>query len=132
MAGCLNKTMLIGSLDADPEGRTMQSGGRVVTFTLATAESWKDKETGERQERVQRHRIAVYNEALGKFAEKRLKKGSRAYVEGQLESRVWRDEKGREQHITEVALRPYRSELTALDAAPGEQGAADGRGGLAA
>jgi single-strand DNA-binding protein len=123
MAGSLNKTMLIGNLGADPEGRTMQLGGRVVTFTLATTESWKDKETGVRQERTQWHRIAVYNEILGKFAEKHLKKGSKVYVEGTLETRAWRDDKGREQQITEVVLRPFRGELTALDALSGEQAA---------
>lgn len=131
MAGSLNKTMLIGNLGADPEARTMQSGGRVVTFSLATTESWKDKESGERQERTQWHRIAIYNEVLGKFAEKHLKKGAKVYLEGQLETRPWRDDKGREQQVTEVVLRPYRGELTLLDTALGERGTGE-RGDLAA
>ena len=100
MAGSLNKTMLIGHLGADPEGRTMQAGGRVVTFPLATTESWKDKESGERQDRTQWHKIVIYNEVLGKVAEKILKKGARVYLEGQLESRTWRDDKGREMQVT--------------------------------
>lgn len=115
MAGSLNKVQLIGNLGKDPESRTMQNGGKVVSFSVATSESWKDKNSGERQERTQWHSVVIFNEQIGGVAEKYLKKGSKVYVEGQLETRKWQDKDGNEKYTTEVVLRPYRGELTLLD-----------------
>ena len=114
MAGSVNKVILIGNLGKDPEVRTMQSGGKVCNFSIATSESWKDKNTGERQERTQWHNIVIWNENLVKIAESYLKKGSKVYIEGQLETRKY-EKDGRDVYTTEVVLRPYRGELTLLD-----------------
>ena len=121
MAGSLNKVTLIGNLGKDPETRSMQNGGKVTSFSLATSESWKDK-AGERQERTQWHNIVIYNEQLGEVAGKYLKKGSKIYLEGQLETRKY-EKDGRAVYTTEIVLRPYRGELTMLDNKPGEGGA---------
>jgi single-strand DNA-binding protein len=125
MAGSVNKVILVGNLGKDPEVRTMQNGGKVCSFTLATSESWKDRNSGERQERTQWHQIAIFNENLAGIAERYLKKGSKVYVEGQLETRKWQDQSGNDRYTTEVVLRQFRGELTLLDRA-GEGG---GRGG---
>lgn len=115
MTGSVNKVILVGNLGADPEVRTFQSGGKVCNFSIATSESWKDRETGERQERTQWHRVAIFSEPLAKIAEQYLRKGSKVYVEGQLETNKWKDRSGQDRYTTEVVLRPYRSGLTLLD-----------------
>lgn len=115
MAGSVNKVILVGNLGRDPEVRSFQNGGRVANFTMATSENWKDRQSGERRERTEWHRIAVYNEGLVNVVERFLRKGSKVYVEGQLETRKWTDQQGQERYTTEVALRPFRSELTMLD-----------------
>lgn len=115
MAGSVNKVILVGNLGADPDIRTMQSGGRVANLSVATSESWKDKNSGERQERTQWHRVVVFNDNIVGVCEKFLKKGSKIYLEGQLETRKWTDNSGAEKYTTEVVLRPYRGELTMLD-----------------
>jgi single-strand DNA-binding protein len=122
MAGSVNKVILIGNLGKDPESRTMQNGGKVVTFSLATSESWKDKNSGERQERTQWHNVVIYNEQVGQVATKYLRKGAKIYLEGQLETRKWEDRDGNDKWTTEVVLRPYRGELTMLDSGRGEGG----------
>lgn len=115
MAGSVNKVILVGNLGADPDVRTMQSGGRVCNLSVATSESWKDKNSGERQERTQWHRVVVFNENIVGVCEKFLKKGSKVYLEGQLETRKYTDNSGAEKYTTEVVLRPFRGELTMLD-----------------
>lgn len=115
MAGSVNKVILVGNLGRDPEVRSFQNGGRVANFTMATSENWKDRQSGERRERTEWHRVAVYNEGLVNVVERYLRKGSKVYVEGQLETRKWTDQQGQERYTTEVALRPFRSELTMLD-----------------
>ncbi len=119
MAGSVNKVILVGNLGKDPESRTFQSGDKVVNFTIATSESWKDKASGEKKERTEWHRIAVYNQGLVNVCENYLKKGSKVYIEGQLETRKWTDKDGVEKYTTEIALRPFRSELTMLDSKGG-------------
>src|SRR5512143_3285161 len=115
MAGSVNKVILVGNLGRDPEVRSFQNGGRVCNLSLATSESWKDRNTGERREKTEWHRVVVYNEALIGVCERFLRKGSKIYVEGQLETRKFTDQSGQERYTTEVALRPYRSDLTMLD-----------------
>jgi single-strand DNA-binding protein len=127
MAGSVNKVILVGNLGRDPEARAMQSGGKVVSFSIATSETWKDKATGERKERTQWHRIAIFNEQLGDVAERYLKKGAKVYIEGQLESRKYTDKDGVERETTEVVLRPYRGEMTMLDGR-GDAGGGDSGG----
>jgi single-strand DNA-binding protein len=122
MAGSVNKVILVGNLGRDPESRTMQSGGKVVSFSIATSESWNDKGSGERKEKTQWHRIAIFNEKLGEIAERYLKKGSKVYLEGQLESRKYTDKDGVERETTEVVLARFRGELTMLSGAGGEGG----------
>lgn len=114
MAGSVNKVILVGNLGADPEIRTMQSGSEVANLSIATSESWKDKASGERKEKTEWHRVVVFNEGLVKIAKSYLKKGSKIYVEGQLETRSW-ESQGQKKYATEVVLRPYRGELTMLD-----------------
>jgi single-strand DNA-binding protein len=114
MAGSVNKVILIGNLGKDPEARTMQNGGKVVSFNVATSESWNDKMSGERKEKTQWHRVAIFNEKLGEIAEKYLKKGSSVYLEGALESRKYTDKDGMEREIFEVVLARFRGELTLL------------------
>ena len=118
MAGSVNKVILVGNLGRDPEIRTFPNGGRVANFSIATSESWKDKASGERKERTEWHRISVLNEALVGVVERYVKKGSKVYIEGQLETRKY-EKDGRETYTTEVVLRPYRGELTMLDSAGG-------------
>lgn len=115
MAGSVNKVILVGNLGRDPEARTMQTGGKVVSFSIATGESWTDKASGERKERTQWHRIVIYNDRLGDIAERYLKKGAKIYIEGQLETRKFTDKEGNERETTEVVLRQFRGELTMLD-----------------
>jgi single-strand DNA-binding protein len=115
MAGSVNKVILVGNLGRDPEVRTLQSGGRVVTFSVATSETWNDRSSGERKERTQWHRVVIYNEKLGEVAEKYIRKGAKVYIEGALESRKFTDKDGHERETTEVVLRNFRGELTMLD-----------------
>lgn len=119
MAGSVNKVILVGNLGADPEIRTTQSGGRVATLSIATSEGWKDKSTGERKERTEWHRVVIWSEPLISLCEKYIKKGSKLYIEGQLETRKW-EKDGEDRYSTEVVLRPYSSTLTMLDS-KGEQ-----------
>lgn len=118
MAGSVNKVILIGNLGKDPEVRTFPSGDKVVNLTLATSESWKEKSSGERKEKTEWHRVSIYNQGLINVAESYLKKGSKIYIEGSLETRKWTDKDGVEKYSTEIALRPFRSELTMLDSKP--------------
>ncbi|MHA1529464.1 MAG: single-stranded DNA-binding protein [Alphaproteobacteria bacterium] len=115
MAGSVNKVILIGNLGRDPEVRTFQNGGKVCNLRIATSETWKDRESGERRERTEWHSVAIFSEPLIRVAEQYLRKGSKIYVEGQLETRKWQDQNGQDRYSTEVVLRPYRSELTMLD-----------------
>ena len=118
MAGSVNKVILVGNLGKDPEVRAFPNGGRVANFSVATSESWKDKNSGERKERTEWHRVSILNDALVGIAEKYLKKGSKVYIEGQLETRKY-EKDGRDVYTTEVVLRPYRGELTMLDGKSG-------------
>ena len=129
MAGSVNKVILIGNLGKDPEVRSMQSGGKVCNLSVATSESWKDKMSGERKERTEWHRVVIFNENLINVAERYLKKGSKVYLEGQIETRKWSDQSGAEKYSTEVVLRPFRGELTLLDSREGGGGGYGGGGG---
>jgi len=114
MAGNLNKVQLIGRLGRDPESRQFSNGGSVVTFPLATSESWKDRDTGERREKTDWHRIAIFSEGLKRIATSFLRKGDQVYLEGRLETRKFTDSEGRERFMTEVVLRPYNSSMEML------------------
>lgn len=129
MAGSVNKVILIGNLGRDPEVRTFQNGGKVCNLRIATSETWRDRNTGERRERTEWHSVAIFNENLAKIAEQYLKKGSKVYIEGQLETRKWQDQSGQDRYTTEIVLRPYRGELTLLDPREGGGGHADDRSG---
>jgi len=129
MAGSVNKVILIGNLGKDPEVRSMQSGGKVCNLSVATSESWKDKMSGERKDRTEWHRVVIFNENLISVAERFLKKGSKVYLEGQIETRKWADQSGQEKYSTEVVLRPFRGELTLLDSREGGGGGGYGGGG---
>jgi single-strand DNA-binding protein len=119
MAGSVNKVILVGNLGRDPEVRNTQAGGKVVSFSVATSESWNDKASGERKEKTQWHRIAIFNERLGEVAEKFLRKGSKVYLEGSLESRKFTDKDGQEREVTEVVIGRFKGELTLLDSRGG-------------
>lgn len=123
MAGSVNKVILVGNLGRDPEVRTMQDGSPVVNLSIATSESWKDRNTGERRERTEWHRVVIFNEALAKVAQNYLKKGSTVYLEGALQTRKWTDQSGMEKYTTEIVLQRYRGELTMLG---GRAGGGDG------
>lgn len=114
MAGSVNKVILIGNLGRDPEVRSFANGGKIVTLRIATSESWKDKQSGERKERTEWHTVSITNEGLAKIAEQYLRKGSTVYIEGKLETRKWQDQSGADRYSTEVVLRPYAGELTLL------------------
>jgi single-strand DNA-binding protein len=129
MAGSVNKVILIGNLGADPEVRSFQNGGKVCNLRIATSETWKDRNTGERKDRTQWHSIAIFSEPLVRVAEQYLRKGSKVYIEGQLETRKWQDQSGQDRYTTEVVLRPYRSELTMLDGRGEGGGGGGGYGG---
>lgn len=115
MAGSVNKVILVGNLGRDPEVRSFQNGGKVCNLRIATSENWKDRNTGERRERTEWHSVAIFSEPLARIAEQYLRKGSKVYIEGQLETRKWQDQSGQDRYSTEVVLRPYRGELTLLD-----------------
>ena len=128
MAGSLNKVMLIGNLGADPEIRSFQNGGRVANLRIATTETWKDRNTGERQERTEWHTVAIFSEGLVNVCENYLKKGSKVYVEGKLQTRKWQDQSGNDRYSTEVVLRGYDGTLTMLDSRSGGGGGNYGGG----
>ncbi|MFY8047682.1 MAG: single-stranded DNA-binding protein [Erythrobacter sp.] len=128
MAGSLNKVMLIGNLGADPEVRSFQNGGKVCNLRIATTESWKDRNSGEKQERTEWHTVAIFNEGLAGVAERFLKKGSKVYIEGQLQTRKWQDQNGNDRYSTEVVLRGPNSVMTMLDGAGGGGGMGGGGG----
>lgn len=129
MAGSVNKVILIGNLGRDPEVRSFQNGGKVCNLRIATSETWKDRNTGERRERTEWHTVAIFSEPLVRVAEQYLRKGSKVYIEGQLETRKWQDQSGQDRYSTEVVLRPYRSELTMLDGRGEGGGGSMGGGG---
>ncbi|PIO98753.1 Single-stranded DNA-binding protein [uncultured Pleomorphomonas sp.] len=124
MAGSVNKVILIGNLGRDPEVRRMGSGDAVVNLRIATSENWRDRQSGERKERTEWHSVVIFNENLAKVAEQYLKKGSKVYIEGQLQTRKWTDQSGQERYTTEVVLQRFRGELTLLDS----RGEGGGRG----
>jgi len=150
MAGSVNKVILVGNLGRDPEIKAMPSGSSIANLSVATSESWRDKASGERKEKTEWHRVVVFNEGLVRIVEQYLKKGSKVYIEGQLETRKWQDKDGNDKYSTEVVLRNFNSTLTMLDgksageggggwdsdrggaAASGARGAAKGKGGKGA
>jgi single-strand DNA-binding protein len=123
MAGSVNKVILIGNLGADPEIRSLPSGERVANLRVATSESWRDRATGERKEKTEWHRVAIFNDNIAKVAENYLRKGSKVYIEGALQTRKWTDQSGQERFSTEVVIQKFRGELTLLD------GRSEGAGG---
>ncbi len=129
MSGSVNKVILIGNLGADPEVRSFQNGGKVANLRLATTESWKDRNTGEKQERTDWHTVAVFGDGLAGVAERFLRKGSKIYVEGQLRTRKWADKDGNDRYTTEVVLQGPGAVLTMLDGKPGGGGGGMGGGG---
>ncbi len=129
MAGSLNKVMLIGNLGADPEVREFQNGGAVCNLRIATSEQWKDRNTGERQERTEWHSVAIFSEGLINVAKNYLRKGSKVFIEGQLQTRKWQDQNGQDRYSTEVVLRGFNGTLTMLDGAPGGGGGGGGQRG---
>ena len=131
MAGSVNKVTLIGNLGKDPEVRTTQAGSKIVNFTLATSETWNDRTSGERKERTEWHRVAIFNERLADVAERYLRKGRKVYIEGALETRKWTDQSGQEKYTTEVVLKNFRGELVLLDSGRGEDSASSGYAGAA-
>ena len=126
MAGSVNKVIIVGNLGADPEVRSFQNGGKVCNLRIATSENWKDKNTGEKQERTEWHTVAIFGEGLAGVAERFLKKGSKVYIEGQLRTRKWQDQQGADRYSTEVVLQGPGAVLTMLDGAPGGSGGGGG------
>jgi single-strand DNA-binding protein len=122
MVGSVNKVILVGNLGRDPEVKTFPSGGKIVEFSIATSERWTDKSSGEKKEKTEWHRVVVRSEALARVAENYLRKGSKVYVEGQLQTREWQDQSGQKRYSTEVVLSPYKGELTILDSRQGGEG----------
>ena len=129
MAGSVNKVILIGNLGRDPETRTMQDGNPVVNMSIATSETWRDRNSGERRERTEWHRVVIFNEKLAEIAQKYLRKGSTIYIEGQLQTRKWTDQSGQEKYSTEVVLQRFRGELTMLGGRGDSGGGGDSMGG---
>ena len=126
MAGSVNKVILVGNLGADPETRSFQNGGKVCNLRIATSESWKDRNSGDRQERTEWHTVAIFSEGLVGVAERFLRKGSKIYIEGQLRTRKWQDQNGQDRYSTEVVLQGPGAVLTMLDGAPGAGGGSGG------
>lgn len=126
MAGSINKVILVGNLGADPEVRSTQDGRDIVNLRIATSESWKDRATGERKEKTEWHRVVIFSEGLTRVAKDYLRKGSKVYLEGQLQTRKWTDKDGLEKYSTEIVLQNFNSNLTILDSARGERGASAG------
>ncbi len=131
MAGSVNKVILIGNLGRDPEVRTFQNGGKVCNLRIATSEQWKDKQSGERKERTEWHTVAVFQEGLVRICEQYLKKGSKVYIEGKLQTRKWQDQSGADRYSTEVVLQGFDGTLTMLDGPGGGGGGGTGGGGYA-
>lgn len=125
MAGSVNKVILVGNLGADPEVRRLSSGDPVINLSVATSETWRDKQSGERRDRTEWHRVVIFNEQLAKVAEQYLKKGMKVYIEGQLQTRSWEDQSGQKKYSTEVVLQRFRGELQMLDS----RNSGDGGGG---
>ncbi len=119
MAGSVNKVILIGNLGRDPEVRTTQDGGKIVNLNVATSENWKDKNSGERKEKTEWHRVVIFNDRVGEIAERYLRKGSKVYIEGALQTRKWTDKEGQERYSTEVVIGRFKGELTLLDSRGG-------------
>lgn len=130
MAGSVNKVILVGNLGADPEVRNLPSGGKVVNLSIATSENWKDKNTGERREKTEWHRVVIFSEGLARVAESYLKKGSKVYLEGQLQTRKWQDQSGADKYSTEIVLQGFNSNMTLLDGRGEGGGAGDSDGGF--
>ncbi|GAB4353384.1 MAG: single-stranded DNA-binding protein [Oricola sp.] len=126
MAGSVNKVILVGNLGADPEIRRLNSGEPVVNLSVATSETWRDKNSGERRERTEWHRVVIFNENLAKVAENYLKKGSKVYIEGQLQTRKWQDQSGQDRYTTEIVLQRFRGDLQMLDSRGEGEGAYGG------
>ena len=126
MAGSVNKVILIGNLGRDPEVRSFQNGGKVCNLRIATSETWKDRNTGERREKTEWHSVAIFQEGLVRIAEQYLKKGSKVYIEGQLQTRKWQDQSGQDRYSTEVVLQGYNGVLTMLDGRDGPSGGGSG------
>jgi single-strand DNA-binding protein len=129
MAGSVNKVILVGNLGRDPESRSFQNGGKVVELRIATSEQWKDRNSGERKERTEWHTVKVFSEGLANVAERFLRKGSKVYIEGALQTRKWQDQDGKDRYSTEIVLQGFNSVLTMLDGAPGSGGGSGGGGG---
>ncbi len=129
MAGSVNKVILVGNLGKDPEARSMNNGGEVVSFSLATSESWNDKQSGEKRDKTEWHNVVIFNENLGRIAKQYLRKGSSCYVEGQLQTRKWTDQNGNDKYTTEVVLQRFRGELTLLGGRDSGGGGSTGGGG---
>jgi single-strand DNA-binding protein len=128
MAGSVNKVILVGNLGKDPESRTFQNGGEVVSFSVATSESWKDRNSGERKEKTEWHNVSIFSEGLARVAKSYLRKGSKVYLEGQLETRKWQDQSGNDRYTTDVVLRQFNSTMVLLDSRDGGGGGGS-RGG---
>ena len=126
MAGSVNKVILVGNLGKDPESRSFANGGKVVSFSVATSENWKDKSSGDRKEKTEWHNVSIFSEGLARVAEQYLKKGSKVYLEGQLETRKWQDQSGNDRYTTDVVLRNFNSSMVLLD---GREGSVAGGGG---
>ena len=129
MAGSVNKVILVGNLGKDPESRSFANGGKVVSFSVATSENWKDRASGERKEKTEWHNVSIFSEGLAGVAEKYLKKGSKVYLEGQLETRKWQDQSGNDRYSTDVVLRQFNSSMVLLDGREGGSGGGGSRGG---
>jgi len=127
MAGSVNKVILVGNLGRDPESRSFQNGGKVVELRIATSETWKDRQTGERREKTEWHTVKIFNEGLANTAERYLRKGSKVYIEGALQTRKWQDQSGADRYSTEVVLQGFNGAMVMLDGAPG--GGGGGRSG---
>ena len=128
MAGSINKVILVGNLGADPEVRSLNSGDKVCNLSIATSENWKDKQSGERREKTEWHRVVIFNDNLVRVCENYLKKGSKVYIEGALQTRKWQDRDGNDKYTTEIVLQRYRGELAMLDSRGGGQGGSGGGG----
>lgn len=127
MAGSVNKVIIVGNLGRDPESRSFQNGGKVVNLRIATSENWKDRNTGERREKTEWHSVAIFNENLANTAERFLRKGSKVYIEGQLQTRKWTDQQGQERYTTEIVLQGFNAVLVLLDRREGEGGGGGSR-----
>ena len=128
MAGSVNKVILVGNLGKDPESRSFANGGKVVSFSVATSEGWKDKNTGERKDKTEWHNVSIFSDGLARVAEQYLKKGSKVYLEGQLETRKWQDKDGNDRYSTDVVLRNFNSSMVLLDGRDGGSGGGGGGG----